>query len=322
MTFRTSSFTYGLSRPSSVAHAVAASALSACAITCQSPSEQPPPASTPSTAERNGGFDLVYRKPSSEPFTSAEVEQIAEVLRKRLHAVEASMGLSATAEAGNLLCVALPDAPNAGVVETLRPSFEVVGELSFEAVASDATPGWDERAERERLRAWWETQAEPDVARYTELTRDAGGPPEFIRWREQRSTEVEPSGEERLRSLLPCVKADVLHPNRGWAFGAKDLARVFGSTDYGGWPAIGFELREDRCEAFGDFSEAYVDHQVAIVIDGCVVSAPLVLERLGGASIIQGRFEGPEVDAWILAFQAGALPTELELVEVRPRAER
>lgn len=267
------------------------------------------------------GFELVYRKQFGAPFTSAEIEQTTAVLRKRMQSVHADWNLSATAEPGNQLHVALPDAPSASEVEALRPSFEAVGQLAIEGTANDSTPGWDARAERDRLQAWWSAQAAPDLANYNQLARAAGGPLEFIRWRPIK-TEAELSQEDRLRTILPCVQEKVLHPDRDWVFGSQDLVKVFRTTDQSGFAAIGFELRGGRQKDFGDFTEAYVQEQLAIVLDGVIVSAPKVNERLHGASIIQGQFTDAEVDAWVTALKSDPLPVQLVFVALEPRAAR
>jgi hypothetical protein len=278
------------------------------------------PAATPAAAIEPSGYELVYRKPSGDPFTSAEVEVITAVLRQRMQSVHADWNLSATAEAGNSLHIALPDAASSSEVEALRPSFEIVGQLSFEGIANASTPGWDERAERDRLRAWWQAQAAPELEHYNQLSGAAGGPPQFIRWRALRMTEPAPSQKELLRSFVPCVQSEVLESDRHWVFTSQDLGSVFRSTDSTGFTAIGFELRSERQKDFGDFTEAHVDEQIAVVLDGIVVSAPMVKDRLSGSSIIQGRFQESEVDAWVTALKSDPLPAQLEFVALQPRA--
>ncbi len=267
------------------------------------------------------GYELVYRKRSGDPFTSAEVEQITAVLRQRMQSVHPDWNLSATAEAGNSLHVALPDAPSSSAVEGMRPSFEVVGRLAFEGIANDSTPGWDARAERDRLQTWWSAQAAPDLEHYNQLPHASAGPPEFIRWRAIK-TDVQPPQAERPSTFLPCVQEQVLHPDRGWTFGSQDLSQVSRFTDVTGFPAIAFEMRPERQQAFGDFTEAHVQEQIAIVLDGVIVSAPMVNARLAGASIIQGRFQEGEVDAWVTALKSDPLPVQLEFVALAPRAAR
>ena len=269
------------------------------------------------------GHELVYRKlsdvpfarstASGEPFTSAEVEQITAVLRERVHTVHPSWGVSAVAEPDGFLHVLFPDAPSGEAALALRPKLEVLGHLSFEGVADDSTPGWDERAERKRLIAWQESQSAPTLDVFNALAPDRGGPPPFVRWREVASA-ADLSAEERAAKCLPCVRMEVLHADRDWDFGSQDLGEVFESVDESGWPAIGFAMKDERRKAFGDFTEAYTGMQIAIVLDGKVVSAPRVNERLSGSSIIQGRFEQSEVDALIAALKSGPLPVQLEFV--------
>jgi SecDF, P1 head subdomain len=272
-------------------------------------------------AEEPSGYELLYRKPSGEPFTSAEVEQLGAVLRKRVQAAQPVWGVSAMVGADHLLHVEMPNAPSAEAIDALRPKLELGGQLTFEGIANESTPGWDAVAEHKRLRAWWEAQRVPSLEQYNALAPDQGGPPAFIRWRELRSTGALPV-EQRLASFLPCIRMEVLHADRDWMFGSSDVGKVDSMSDVSGFPAIGFEMTEARKQAFGQFTGAYVGHQIAMVMDGVVISAPLVRDALLGASMIAGRFEEAEVEAMIAALNSGPLPTRLEFVALRPMAAR
>jgi len=292
---------------------------SSIAIACHS--SKPAESASSSVAVELAGFELAYRKPTGDPFTSAEVEQITNVLRQRVHGTQPTWGVSAMVGADHLLHVELPDAPNADAVDALRSKLELPGQLAFEAVANESTQGWDAQAERARLSSWWGAQKTPSLEQYDALSRDQGGPPAFVRWRELKSTGAL-STEQRLASFLPCIRSEVLHADRSWQFGSNDLGKLERTTDPTGFPAISFEMSEARKQAFGEFTGAYAGHQIAIVLDGVVISAPLVREALLGAAVIEGRFEQGEVDDLVAALRSGPLPTRLEFVALRPRAER
>jgi hypothetical protein len=307
--------------------AAAMTFLAAASLACQT-ATKPRAALEPQQpdAPAPAGYELIYRKLGDvpahastvpgEPFTSAEVEQLTAVLRQRVNAIHPSWGVSAIAEADGFLHVLFPDAPSDAAVLELRPALEVPGHLAFEGVADASTPGWDGGAERKRLGAWWKAQTTPDLEHYNALPRDEGGPPDFVRWRVQPNVDANATSEaDRWRWFVPCVKTEVLHPDRDWDFGAEDLGRVFRSHDDTGFPAIGFELRGDRREAFADFTAAYTERQIAVVLDGwAVLSDPGVNDPLRGSSIIAGRFEQNQVDAWIAALKSGPLPMRLEFV--------
>jgi len=270
------------------------------------------------------GWELVYRKPSGEPFTSLEVEELGSVLRARFATDGRWAKLGVTAGAQGTLLVALPEVDSEQQARALRPRLERVGQFSFEAVASRTTPGWtlleDERA---RLESWWKGQDEPSLEAFNALPREAGGPPASVRWRALRRAADQPTPDPReLPFVLPCAQMEFAYPDRDWVFGSKDMGQVLRTTDDIGYPAIGFELKPERRKAFGDFTAAHVDQQLAIVLDGVVISAPVIAAPLRGPSVIQGRFEEAEVDAMIAALRSGPLPVPLEFVELRPLAPR
>jgi len=268
------------------------------------------------------GWELVYRKPSEEPFTSLEIEELGVVLRARLADGVGATKVGVTPGGQGLVRVVLPEVSSEKQASRLRPRIERVGQLAFEGVAHPGTPGWEgAKDEHKRLDAWWAAQDEPTLVAFNALSREAGGPPPGVLWRAKRLDE--PVSDAKLtRTFLPCERMEIVHPDRDWVFTASDLGRVYRTRDDIGYPAIGFELSPERRESFGDFTEAYVDEQLAIVLDGIVLSAPVINSPLRGPSIIQGRFEAAEVEEMVHALSAGALPTPLEFVEVRPTGRR
>lgn len=62
------------------------------------------------------------------------------------------------------------------------------------------------------------------------------------------------------------------------------------SSDAMGWPALSFEIADRQREEFRRWTESLVDHRMAMLIDGKVVSAPTVKSALSGGGIVE--FDG------------------------------
>lgn len=75
---------------------------------------------------------------------------------------------------------------------------------------------------------------------------------------------------------------------------AEDFAFSYvGPTmDRSGSPAIAFEIRQDQAERWSDLTERHAGSRLAILVDGRVLSAPFINERLPGGGILAGGVAG------------------------------
>lgn len=80
---------------------------------------------------------------------------------------------------------------------------------------------------------------------------------------------------------------------------------------------VGFELRNERKDAFRRFTARNVGRYMAIVLDGKCQMAPVIRSEIPGAGIIEGRFTPDEAARLSLLLNAGALPVPLEIAENR-----
>ncbi len=80
---------------------------------------------------------------------------------------------------------------------------------------------------------------------------------------------------------------------------------------------VGFELRNERKDAFRRFTAHNVGRYMAIVLDGKCQMAPVIRSEIPGAGIIEGRFSPDEAARLSLLLNAGALPVPLEIAENR-----
>ncbi|MCA8934378.1 MAG: hypothetical protein KDA49_18000 [Rhodospirillaceae bacterium] len=94
-----------------------------------------------------------------------------------------------------------------------------------------------------------------------------------------------------------------------------DLAHVEASTDQFGQPTLLFRLDADGARRFGEATAAHLGEAIAIVIDGRVLSAPIVYEPiLSGSGMISGLRSPQQVAQLAAVLQAGPLPEPLELL--------
>lgn len=90
-------------------------------------------------------------------------------------------------------------------------------------------------------------------------------------------------------------------------------ARV--STDQSGNPAVNFELTSEGAEIFGEATQKMIGKRLAIVLDGKVMSAPVIRSRISSSGQITGRFTTEEANDLAVVLRAGALPAPVEIVE-------
>jgi preprotein translocase subunit SecD len=91
---------------------------------------------------------------------------------------------------------------------------------------------------------------------------------------------------------------------------------VFDKTS--GKPAVGIEFTKEGAAKFAALTEKNVGKPLAIILDGTVVSAPIVQEKIvGGSAQITGNFTLDEAKQLVIQLNAGALPVPVSLVEER-----
>ncbi len=89
-------------------------------------------------------------------------------------------------------------------------------------------------------------------------------------------------------------------------------------TDQNGTPAVAFRFNPTGARAFGDYTANHIGEPFAIVLDGKVISAPVIQSHIaGGSGIITGRFSVQEATDLALLLRAGALPAGMTFLEER-----
>jgi len=98
----------------------------------------------------------------------------------------------------------------------------------------------------------------------------------------------------------------------------EDLVDAQPSFDQNGRPAVNFRFNPAGARRFGDYTAENVGSPFAIVLDGEVISAPVIQSHIpGGAGIITGSFSIEESTNLAVLLRAGALPATLDFLEER-----
>lgn len=95
------------------------------------------------------------------------------------------------------------------------------------------------------------------------------------------------------------------------------LSDAHASVD-SGMPVVNFSLNNIGGKIFAELSSKNIGKQLAIVLDGKVISAPVIQSAiLGGKGNITGNFTVQSANELALLLRAGALPAPLNIVEER-----
>ncbi|MFH1713123.1 MAG: protein translocase subunit SecD, partial [Candidatus Jacksonbacteria bacterium] len=82
-----------------------------------------------------------------------------------------------------------------------------------------------------------------------------------------------------------------------------------------GFPIVSLEFNSEGAKLFEDITGRNVEKQVAIFLDGAIISAPRVNEKIsGGNAVITGNFTVTEARDLAKRLNAGALPVNINLV--------
>ena len=85
-----------------------------------------------------------------------------------------------------------------------------------------------------------------------------------------------------------------------------------------GQPVVQFELNDEGTDAFAKATAANIGKAISIELDGNVISAPTVNTAItGGSGYIEGNFTAESAQNLAMLIQSGALPLNIEQLEVR-----
>ena len=126
------------------------------------------------------------------------------------------------------------------------------------------------------------------------------------------------SSLQNLATELPTGAEAFYQVNRVAAITGRDLRNARQGIDFQtNTPNVEFSLHADGASRFREFTGANVGRQMAIVLDGDVVSAPVIESPIYDQGQIVGNFTVEEALDLALVLRAGALPASLEYQEER-----
>lgn len=100
--------------------------------------------------------------------------------------------------------------------------------------------------------------------------------------------------------------------------GGKSLTKAETTFDQFGKAAVSLSFNSEGAQLFDSATAMNVGKQIAIVLDGVVISAPVVQQRIsGGNAQITGKFTTEEANRLAIMLRAGALPVNVEVLENR-----
>jgi preprotein translocase subunit SecD len=97
----------------------------------------------------------------------------------------------------------------------------------------------------------------------------------------------------------------------------RDLRNARMTLDENNLPAVGFSLNQEGARKFGDFTQANIGRQLAIILDNRVQTAPTIESRITGEGRITGSFTSQEAQDLSLMLRSGALPASMDYLEER-----
>lgn len=120
-------------------------------------------------------------------------------------------------------------------------------------------------------------------------------------------------------SLLPARDGGVVAVEDRVALSGDHLVSAASGFDpQTGQPVVTFRFDTAGALEFGRITAAHVGQQFAIVLDGEVLTAPVIQQAIqGGSGQITGRFTADETQTLAVLLNSGSLPASLEVIEER-----
>ncbi len=97
----------------------------------------------------------------------------------------------------------------------------------------------------------------------------------------------------------------------------RELRTARRSQDEFGTANVRFDLVPSSADKFGQYTGTHIGTAMAIVLDGNVMSAPVIRARISDSGVIEGNFSIEEAEDLGLVLRAGALPASITYLEER-----
>lgn len=190
-----------------------------------------------------------------------------------------------------------PDAALELIGKTAQLEFRAVEQATQPVPPGPQRPNYDSDEEFQRAQERW-TKAKEDIASMKDTLQERG---------KALEGSLVTRDEEGRYFLLG-----------GVLVGGKELVDAKTQYDNLGRAVVSISFSSEGAKLFDKATADNVGRQVAIVLDGIVISAPVVQERItGGNAQISGRFTPQEASRLAIMLRAGALPIAVEVIENR-----
>jgi preprotein translocase subunit SecD len=104
--------------------------------------------------------------------------------------------------------------------------------------------------------------------------------------------------------------------NKTILMGGSDISSANVQMNRYNQPVVGVSLNSRGAKQFGDITTKYTGKRLAIILDGNVISAPVIEEPiLGGNASISGRFTMAQANNLAIALRSGALPAPVKIIQ-------
>jgi len=98
----------------------------------------------------------------------------------------------------------------------------------------------------------------------------------------------------------------------------KDLKDARAQVGQGNAAVVGLEFNDEGAKKFGELTARNIGRTIAIVLDGKVLTAPVVQEAItGGRAQISGQRSVEEAEQLAILLRSGSLPVKIEVLENR-----
>jgi preprotein translocase subunit SecD len=251
---------------------------------------------------KGGAHILLQAKGTPEnPVTEDSVERLLAVLRNRVDQYGVSEPVIQR-EGRDRIIVDLPG------VEDPEAALELIGKtalLEFRAVdgvsprvpASPERKNYEDDASFAAAEERWKEAAEQVAAVQQEMAAKAEGDDALAIMKDEKNVAY---------LLGPALVT------------GKDLLDAKTAFDNLGRPVVTIKFNAEGTKLFDKATADNVGRQLSIALDGVVVSAPVVQERIsGGDAQISGSFSPAEAQRLAIMLRAGALPVPVDILENR-----
>lgn len=251
---------------------------------------------------KGGAHILLQAKGTPEnPLTADSIERLLAVLRNRVDQYGVAEPLIQR-EGADRVIVDLPG------VKDPEQALELIGKtamLSFRQVLK-STGALPPAAHRENYDS--DEEFEAAVGRWNKVKAE----------RDELVETLKADAEKEPGTMVATDEAGRVYLLGKSYVGGKDLKNAKANFDNLGRPVVSLEFNSEGAKLFDQATADNIDRQIAIVLDGNVVSAPVVQERIsGGAAQISGKFTPSEATSLAIMLRAGALPVPVEILENR-----